>query len=106
MYKHVLHIILFGGEGFVAEGALVRLFFSLAAACAMSTLGLLVLNLGRKWRQSSLGNRHKLSLLSSQRLGQTEEERFRTSPCCLRSEEGRKIGIAGCSNDLGITGQC
>lgn len=105
MYKHVLHIVLFGGERFVAKSALIRLFLSLPAACAMSSLRLLVLDLGRIRWHSSLGHRHKLGLLTSQGLGQAEEKRLGSSASRLRCEEGRKVGIARRADDLGVAGQ-
>lgn len=45
VYKHVLDVVLFGGESLVTESALVRLFFALPTCCAVA----------RRWGQGLWG---------------------------------------------------
>lgn len=45
VYKHVLDVVLFGGESLVTESALVRLFFTLPTCCAVA----------RRWGQGLRG---------------------------------------------------
>lgn len=108
VYKHVLDVVLFGGESLVAESALIRLFFALPTGCAVACRwgqGLWRWQLCSKGRQAGLGHCHKLGLLTCQGLWQAEEERLGAAACGLGSEEGRQVGVAGCANDLCVAGQ-